>query len=617
MPIEPGTVHAPDFPAGLEWLNTSQPLSIQQLRGKIVLLDFWTYCCINCMHVLPDLHKLEHKYGNELVVIGVHSAKFDAERQTENIRQAVLRYEIEHPVVNDHQMRVWQEYAVRAWPTLILIDPHGKVIGSHSGEGVFELFDPVIGQLIERFDAEGALDRGPVQFALERQQQPESLLSFPGKVLADAAGDRLFIADSNHNRIVVASLAGDLLEIIGAGSMGLSDGRFEQAELHHPQGMALDGDRLYIADTGNHAIRCADLKSWQLVTLAGTGAQSRERDAAPSPARGRALNSPWDVTLAHGVLFIAMAGPHQIWGLDLAGGVIAGHAGSGREGHQDGLLLAAALAQPSGLATDGQVLFIADSEVSSIRTADLDPRGGQVRTIVGQGLFDYGDVDGAGDDVRLQHPLDVEYLDETLFVADTYNHKIKSVGIESRACVTFAGSGLPGLIDGDPEQARFDEPSGLSAAKGKLYIADTNNHCVRVIDLKTQQVSTFQLRQPAKLVTAGNKPRRLPAQAVLPGDAVLKVTLALPDGYRLNRTGPSEVWIVQNGRPRAVQASQFPMQIPFQMPLGGETLRGGAIIFYCQEGREPLCLYHREEWELPLSEGPQAGSEVDLTLRIR
>ena len=496
MPTPPGTVNAPDFPQDLEWINTEHPLSIKDLRGKIVLLDFWTYCCINCMHILPDLKRLEHKYKEELVVIGVHSAKFTGERETENIRQAVLRYEIEHPVVNDHKMQVWQEYAVRAWPTVMLLDPLGKVIGAHSGEGVHKVFDPVIAQMIDHFDQVGQLDRRPQNFALE--SEPASPLSFPGKILADAPGSRLFITDSNHNRIVVASIEnGQILDIIGSGESGLTDGAFGAACFKHPQGIALDGDFFYIADTENHAIRRADLQTRVVWTLAGDGIQSGDDDCAPGQAKGRRLNSPWDLTVVHGVLFIAMAGSHQIWGLDLEGGIIAGHAGSGAEDHLDATLLAAALAQPSGLSTDGRVLFIADSEVSSIRTADLDPRGGHVRTVVGQGLFDYGDVDGIGDEVRLQHPLDVEYVGGTLYVADTYNNKIKTIDLKTRQTATFAGTGEADLIDGAAGQAEFDEPAGLSAAAGKLYVADTNNHAIRVIDLETRIVKTLELKEAA------------------------------------------------------------------------------------------------------------------------
>ena len=498
MPVQPGTVNAPDFPQGLDWLNTDRPLSLEDLRGKLVLLDFWTYCCINCMHVLPDLKRLEKKYSEELVVVGVHTPKFTTERETENIRKAVLRYEVEHPVVNDHSMRMWREYAVRAWPTLVLIDPHGKVIGVHSGEGAYDVFDPVIAQMTAYFDADGSIDRKPLSAVLEGSEAADSMLSFPGKVLADPAGGRLFVSDSNHNRVVIVSLEDfRTLDTIGSGTVGLDDGGFADATFNHPQGMALSGEglgeRLFVADTENHALREINLMTQQVATVAGDGTQSRDHDAIPGDARGRALNSPWDLEWAHGVLFIAMAGSHQIWGFDPVDGILAGHAGSGREDHLDGPLLAAALAQPSGLSSDGNVLFIADSEVSSIRAADLNPCGGHVKTVVGQGLFDYGDVDGSGDDVRLQHPLDVEFHNGRIYVADTYNHKIKVIDPAARESRTLAGTGEAGLEDGPLDEASFHEPAGLSAAGDKLFVADTNNHAVRVIDLEKGLVSTLQI----------------------------------------------------------------------------------------------------------------------------
>ncbi len=396
---------------------------------------------------------------NEIVVIGVHSAKFTGEKHTDNIRQAVLRYGIEHPVVNDHSMQIWQEYAVRAWPSFMLIDPNGKITGTHSGEQVFELFDGIISQMVEHFAQEGTLNREPLTFALEAAGQPDSVLSFPGKILADDDGDRLFIADSGHNRIVVASLStGHVLDIVGSGEPGLADGDFGEAQFRKPQGLAVEGDLLYIADTNNHAIRRADLRARTLVTLAGDGQQTDDFESGLAPARGRRLNSPWDLDLAHGVLFIAMAGSHQVWGLDLEELYIAGHAGSGREDHVDGPLLAASLAQPSGLTHDDRCLFVADSEVSSIRAVDLDPRGGHIRTVVGHGLFDFGDIDGGPEEARLQHPLDVEYVEGTLFVADTYNNKIKAIGLHTRNVKTFCGDGAAGLADGPAEQASFDEP---------------------------------------------------------------------------------------------------------------------------------------------------------------
>src|SRR5215471_1254243 len=136
MPEYEGKVNAPDFPEGLEWLNTDHPISLRDLKGQVVLLDFWTYCCINCMHVFPDLHALEEKYKDQpVVVIGVHSGKFDQEKDVDHIRQAILRHNINHPVAVDSQFKIWNSYGVQSWPTLILIDLEGNAVAGWSGEG--------------------------------------------------------------------------------------------------------------------------------------------------------------------------------------------------------------------------------------------------------------------------------------------------------------------------------------------------------------------------------------------------------------------------------------------------------------------------------------------------
>ena len=617
MPVEPGKVNAPEFPADLEWLNVSKPLQMKQLRGKIVVLDFWTYCCINCLHVLGDLARLEEKYPNELVVIGVHSAKFSAEKETRNIRQAILRYGIQHPVVNDAEHQVWSEYAVRAWPSFMLIDPLGKIIGTHSGEQVFELFDRVIGEMAEHFSAEGGLDRRPLEeLLLERDSEQEALLSFPGKILADAAGGRLFIADSGHNRIVVVGLeSGRVLSVIGSGEPGLSDGGFDEARFRKPQGMAVEGDFLFVADTDNHALRRVDLRSETVVTIAGDGHQDMEFNNLPGPARGRRLNSPWDLTIAHGVLFIAMAGPHQIWGYDLTEGYIAGHAGSGQENHMDGPLLAASLAQPSGLSHDGTHLFVADSEISSIRAIDLDPRGGHVKTVLGHGLFDFGDIDGGPAEARLQHPLDVEYVEGTLFVADTYNNKIKAVGLHTRSAKTFVGSGAEGMADGPGDEATFDEPAGLSHANGKLYVADTNNHVIRVIDIVSREVSTLRLLDAERL--AARRPQPATEKMTLqlrPGPQRLRLEIALPDGKKLNPDAASEISLRWKGGFRVLPLEAPSVETELDADEG--KLEVEATIFYCDEGREGLCYLasHRVEVEVALGDDAETVGLLRLAL---
>jgi sugar lactone lactonase YvrE len=487
-----GTVNAPDFPPGLDWLNTDRPLSLKQLRGKVVLLDFWTFCCINCQHVLPQLRKLERKYSRELVVIGVHSPKFTGERETAAVAQAVRRLSVGHPVVSDRDHRVWREYAVRCWPTLMLIDPRGKVIGVHEGEFALEEFDAALAAMIAEYDEAGHLDRRPLSFTGARENEPGRPLFFPGKVLADPVGKRLFVADTGHHRILELSLDGAVRRALGSGAAGFEDGDFQSSRFRGPQGMALVGEWLYVADTDNHVVRRIDLQNALVVTVAGTG----ERAHGPhrgGPANEVPLSSPWDVAMHDGRLYVAMAGLHQLWEVEALDRAMP-WVGSGRENLVDGPADEAQLAQPSGLALDeaADTLFVADSEASAVRAVALD--GGYVHTVVGTGLFDFGDVDGVGDAVRLQHPLGLAFGGGVLYVADSYNHKIKRCDPAARTVTSFLGSGLPGHRDGPAAEAQFSEPGGMSFADSKLYVADTNNHAIRVCDVATGVVRTLEVR---------------------------------------------------------------------------------------------------------------------------
>jgi thiol-disulfide isomerase/thioredoxin len=480
-------VRAPELDGGVGWLNTAGPVRLKDLRGKVVLLDFWTFCCINCIHTLPDLAKLEKKYANQLVVIGVHSAKFDNEKKSESIRKAILRYEIHHPVVNDANMKIWRAYRVQSWPTLYLIDPDGRLIGRGSGEGLYEALDEAIGKLVKDYREKKTLNERPLRFELaQATENGASPLFFPGKVLADEAGKRLFIADSTHHRIVITDLDGKKIAIAGTGQPGREDGLFEKATFNDPQGMALRGETLFVADRKNHLIRALNLKEQSVKTIAGTGTQGNNRRFGGA-ALEVGLNSPWDLFLQGDTLFIALAGHHQIWTMDLARSQVAPFAGSGMENIADGIPQRAAFAQPSGLTSDGKTLYVADSEVSAIRAVNL--AGGDVRTIVGEGLFEFGDADGTGDQVRLQHALGVAYHDGRLFVADTYNNKIKVIDPETRSSSTFLGQ-LGGWLN----FSLFNEPGGLNFAAGKMYVADTNGHRIQVVDMKTKAVTTLKLQ---------------------------------------------------------------------------------------------------------------------------
>lgn len=621
-----GSIPAPEFPSGLDWLNVPQPLTIDGLRGKIIILDFWTYGCINCIHMIPVLERLEEKYAQEIVVIGVHSAKFENEGQTENLRQIVQRYDLRHPVINDNQFIVWRRYGANAWPSFVVIDPRGNVVAVQAGEIPFEAFDQYIGAMVQYYDqlGQGDIDRTPLEVALEGAGNPGTPLLFPGKVTTDPIGRRLFIADSNHHRIVVADLQTyEVLDVIGTGRRGFADGGYDVAQFNKPQGMAVNGDTLYVADTNNHAIRKVDLATKQVTTIAGTGQQGRSGVAPgsifPNP-RAVDLRSPWDVALGDGDnLHIAMAGTHQLWALNLRDDTLYPTVGNGRESLINRRLADSELAQPSGLYYQDGLLYFADSESSSVRVADFN--NDTVRTLAGPEigvgdaterniLFLFDDIDGPLGVSRLQHPLDVVGAsDGKLYVADTYNSKIKAIDTTTNTISTVFGQGGDGgYRDGAADVAAFDEPGGLDYADGKLYVADTNNHVIRVIDLATNTVSTVQFPNVERLLLASNTVHvvggnsaqdeviDLGELSLIRGDSALVLVVELPQGYKINTLiesklalGDDSIVQLADGQSEAViRATNETIPVRLSDASGG-PLRAELTLFYCLEGDEGLC----------------------------
>eukprot|EP00741_Cyanophora_paradoxa_P008541 tig00001339_g8266.t1 len=659
----PTGLYVGDFPEGLEWLNVSRPLSTKrELKGKLVLFDFWTYCCINCMHVLPDLAYLEEKYRHEaLAVVGVHSAKFDNEQDSANIREAVLRYEIEHPVVNDPAMRLWSRLGVDSWPTFALVSPRsGRVIARLSGEKQRDNLDAFIAAALQFYAAD--LNAAPLPIALERDKgdarPAPSTLRYPGKLAVDSAGGRLFVSDSNNNRIVITDAAGRFIDQVGSGEAGLQDGDFASARFYRPQGLAYDAARdcLYVADTEAHALREVDLAAGRVRTLAGTGTQGRDYKGGRKGA-AQELSSPWDVAVRGGAVYVAMAGTHQIWAHELASGETRRVAGSGRElnANVSGRDLAeAAFAQPSGLAFDPAtgVLYIADSESSSVRV--VDEAGRATRTLVGgdpllaANLFAFGDVDGSGSGARLQHPLGV-CCPETglLYVADSYNHKIKRVDVASASIRTLAGTGKAGFRDGAAGEAMFSEPAGLALAPGggALLVADTNNGAIRSIDLATLQVTTLDLGSVPETraaaaarsaAAAATRAGALPAAeeatplatrravsleaAALASGGRLALTAALPEGYAPTKGATSRYQVLRlEGDVRLARGAQEgalavgrPLELAFE---GRGRARVEALVYYCAQGREEVCLVDAAALELEIAPGGAPRADVPFLAR--
>ena len=435
------------------------------------------------MHVLPRVAELHRRFEGQLVVIGVHAGKYPAERATERIRSACARLDVRHPVVNDRQFRIWREFDVNAWPTVVLVGADGRIVLRQAGEFDTESLAGTIAREIERFRAAGTLDEEPRDFGRDPHAlaEPEGLLRFPGRVLA--RGEKLFVADTGHHRILemelVAHDAAAIRRVFGSGLAGLGDGAADCAAFHSPQGLATDGTTLYVADRSNHAVRAVDLGSGAVTTLAGTGLIAESRPG-PGPATAVALRSPWDVTLVEKGLLVAMAGSHQLWLLDLAAQRIAPYAGTGGEAIEDGPAREALLAQPMGLAGNQGAVAFADAESSSVRTLAMgDP--GWVSTLVGTGLFDFGDVDGAGEAVRLQHAEAICFHDTRIMVADTYNDKIKTLDVDGATCRALPGAAGSGTA--------FSHPAGVTSDGHRLFVADTDAHRIVIVDPDSGSVS--------------------------------------------------------------------------------------------------------------------------------
>lgn len=475
-----GIVRAPEIHRpGLEWFNVNRPLSLADLSGRLVILDFWTFCCINCFHVLPTLDRLEETYPDGVTVIGVHSPKFDHERDADAVRHAIARYGIRHPVVHDPRMLLWTEYCVRAWPTLVLIAPDGTVIGQLAGEPHPDLLTQGIGDMVAQFWQRGEMKPAPVP--VRPLTEDGAALRFPGKIKAcpTADGTKMWaLADTGHHQIVVIEDDGTEVARYGSGEAAWRDGGAEAA-FNAPEGLTCDRDFIYVADTRNHAIRRIDRASGVTATVAGIGVRGGIL-RHPEPGDGCALASPWDLALIGATLYFANAGSHQIGALDLGSGMVRPAAGTGGENIVDGAAADALLAQPSGLAVapDGGTLYFADAETSSVRRLDLG--SGRVETLVGAGLFDFGHTDGPLSQARLQHPLGLDAVDGRLYVADSYNSVVRMVDL---AGGTVSDLSVPCA---DRTCRRQSEPAGVAAdGPDRLLVSDTNNH--RILEIRLDE----------------------------------------------------------------------------------------------------------------------------------
>ncbi|MGK5498655.1 NHL domain-containing thioredoxin family protein, partial [Streptomyces sp. URMC 125] len=598
-------VRAPELVGKGGWLNTGgKELSLAELRGRITILDFWTFCCINCLHVLDELRELEEKHRDTVVVIGVHSPKFVHEAEHRAVVDAVERYGVHHPVLDDPELATWKQYAVRAWPTLVVIDPEGYVVAQHAGEGHVH----AIGRLVEELEAEhaakGTLRRGDGPYVPPEPEPTD--LRFPGKALVLPSGG-LLVSDTTRHQLVELEADGEtVVRRIGDGERGFADGPATGARFSEPQGLALLPDgRVAVADTVNHALRAWDPATGEVTTLAGTGRQWWQGSPSSGPAREVDLSSPWDVAWWADRLWIAMAGVHQLWTYDPAAGTVAVAAGTTNEGLVDGPAGEAWFAQPSGLAAAGERLWVADSETSSLRWVERDGGDGEgggfaVRTAVGTGLFDFGHRDGAADQALLQHPLGVTALpDGSVAVCDTYNHALRRYDPAADEVATLATD--------------LREPSDAVLVGDDIVVVESARH----------RLTRLRLPEEAVRVEAVAHRTRREATEVAPGRLRLDVVFQAPPGQKLDeRYGPSTRLLVSATPPElladgAGQGTDLERELVLADGVAEGVLHVSAMAASCDDDpatEYPACHVHQQDWGVPVRVVPGGASRLPLVL---
>ncbi|MGP9487277.1 NHL domain-containing thioredoxin family protein [Glutamicibacter sp. AOP38-B1-38] len=615
---------------GRNWLNTGgEQLNLEALRGKIVLLDFWTFCCINCLHVLDELRPLEAEYSDVLVTVGVHSPKFEHEADPEALAAAVERYEIHHPVLDDPELVTWQAYGARAWPTLVVLDPEGYIVAHLSGEGHAQGLGSLVDELVAEHEAKGTLHRGDGPYVAPEAREGD--LRFPGKAIALENGNFL-VGDSGHHRLV--ELGNDLSTVvrtIGTGVKGYADGDADTAQFNELQGLTIlpaelaakVGYDVIVADTVNHRLRSVNLSTGAVGTVAGNGvqrlldAENARQKQQPTELGTDALNislsSPWDV-LYHpsGKVIIAMAGTHQIFSFDPVTSAVNVFAGSGLEGLADGKPLEAWFAQSSGLTLDtNDDVWIADSETSALRRLEIDAQGNAVavHTAIGAGLFDFGFRDGEAEQARLQHPLGVTALpDGSIAVADSYNGAVRRFDPVTGMVSTLA-KGLK-----EPADVLLDDSVDGAPV---LLVVETNTH----------QLIRIPVPAEALVVDEGASQTQRPKTKVQSGNHEILVRFAAPKGQKLDdRWGdPTQLKISASPEELILEGSGTSVGLTRTLVLNPEIADGvlhiTARAAACdgEPGGEipdhAACHLYQQDWGIPVE--LDAGGDNELLLDLR
>ncbi|MFD7609957.1 NHL domain-containing thioredoxin family protein [Streptomyces sp. NPDC059828] len=581
-------VRAPELIGKGGWINTGgKDLKLADFRGRTLILDFWTFCCINCLHVLDELRELEEKHRDTVVIVGVHSPKFVHEAEHQAVVDAVERYEVHHPVLDDPELATWKQYAVRAWPTLVVIDPEGYVVAQHAGEGHAHAIERLVEELEAEHEAKGTLRRGDGPYVAPEPVPTD--LRFPGKAVVLPSGHFLVSDSTRHQLVELAADGETVVRRIGGDGGG---------DFREPQGLALlPSGKVIVADTVNHALCTYDPETGTIERVAGTGRQWWQGSPASGPALEVDLSSPWDVAWWQGRVWIAMAGVHQLWTYDPEAGTVQVAAGTTNEGLVDGPAAEAWFAQPSGLAATADRLWIADSETSALRW--IDPEG-VVHTAVGTGLFDFGHRDGPAEQALLQHPLGVTALpDGSVAVSDTYNHALRRYDPATGEVTTLATD--------------LREPSAAVLVDEDIVVVESARH----------RLTRLRLPEEAVRVEAVAHRTQRAATDVAPGMLRLDVVFQAPAGQKLDtRYGPSTRLLVSSTPPGLLSAGEGAgtdlfRELELNPGVTEGVLHVSAMAASCDDDPEneyPACHVHQQDWGVPVRVAPDGATRLPLVL---
>lgn len=592
---------APAF-VGDTWIGTGgRRLSLSDFAGRFLLLDFWTLCCVNCHHVLAELRPMEAEFADILTVVGVHSPKFEFEKDSQAIRSAVQRHGVEHPVLNDPEMSTWRAYGVRGWPTLVLVDPIGEIVGTWSGEGHGHAIAATINELIPTYESSGQLIRGEGFFQADATR--ESVYVQPGKIVA-LDSEQILVSDSGNHSLAIAlfSEPNSPVQRIGSGKRGFADGSFTEAQFNEPYGaVVLPGDiaeklgiHVVVADTVNHALRGLNVDTQQVTTLAGTGEQWRPGESDHGPALSTSLSTPWDVEYQDGIIYIAMAGDHRIWFFDPVLGTVGITAGTTHEGLVNGPADQAWFAQPSALANSPQGLWIIDSETSALRNLQSNV----VTTAIGTGLFDFGHIDGPANNARLQHPLGITTNGEVLYIADTYNGAIRVFNPTTGAVSTVARD--------------LAEPSDVCLTP--------DGTALLVVESAIGLVSQIPIEETLN-ITGDELHTVRPELEIAAGDATLTVLFTPPPGQKQDdRYGPSTQLTVGSTPPELLlrgsgTSTELTRELHINPDVSYGILHVAAKGASCDTDAEHgVCHMHQQDWGVPVKVTSLGSTDIQLIL---